>query len=402
MPSPVPLKRPPNLAQSLWRRAGCGVRYVCLNPFFATLVTLLLIVVGGLGSIWSDDIRRAFPFTGAPEWKDSPSARIFWMASGGTCLLFFLRQRAVDREQGEARREIVEQSAELARLIRTLPPANFLSSFAQMHGQAARAAETVFGAPPVISQAQAEKGVRHLLRCVAILAQQFDGDHPDHRYAANVMLYRGGAGLSAGEVAALQPQLRFVDQGTSVGKLKGVLELIPAYSSLARDNSGGPDPAIRPLALPVPREARRNSRFMVLPGAPLAFAERAPSIYLRAGELPLWCRENGDFTADVQRQLTDYFEHPAAAIQSFVSIPLCVVGNDGLDDRGTDPVGVLNVHCDRQCLLNFENNRFGRDPVSHFVDITRPLRLILMQFLAAAPQRPPIGQPLGVQTTMSP
>jgi hypothetical protein len=319
----------------------------------------------------------------------------------------------VDQAQDQAQREIVARAEELAKLIRTLPPTNFLTVFGNLYGMATGAAYNVFGPiTPVVNRIETEQGIRHLLRYIAILAQKFDGDHPNTRYAANLMLFRASSSLDEAERRAIQPNLRFIDQTASIDQLKGVLELIPALSTVATDENASPDTQLPAICLAVPKSTKLNGLYQVLPGAPLAFAERLPSIQVQASMVARWCQVNADFTQSVREQITSYFEDSATArVRSFISIPLCYVDeNDGADDKTKDPVGVLNIHCDRERLLHLGDDQNSSEPMSHFVDITRPLRLILTQLVfalnsmpadASIPPAPPGMISASVQSVLS-
>ena len=138
---------------------------VCLDPLFATMGTLLIIVAGGMGSIWSEDIRKAFPFALPPTWKSSLAAWTFWGFAIAASLFFFFRQRAVDRAQARGQDAIVQRARELARLIRTLPPTNFLSVFSRLYNVASKATETVLGKPESnCEKSILEQAVRQILQ----------------------------------------------------------------------------------------------------------------------------------------------------------------------------------------------------------------------------------------------
>jgi hypothetical protein len=375
------------MPESRSKRAWDSFERICLHPMFATVVTLLMIVAGGMGSIWSEDIRKAFPFTLAPKWKNSQAAWAFWCVAIVASLLFFFRQRAVDRAQAKGQREIVQQAAELANLIRTLPPTNFLSVFSQLYNSASKAVETVLGKPQLTcDKPTVEQVIRQILRVLAILAQKFDGDDPMTHYAANIMIFRVASEIADEEEEAILHRMKFHDDGAAIANLKGILELLPSLSTVAADQTASPDLQVASIILPVPKIGRHGDLVCALPGAPLAFIDKEPSIHVSTDQLAKWCEDNGDFTVHLRQQVATYFQSPEARmVRSFISIPLFLSGDAGEDDKSRDAVAVLNIHCNRENLLNIENDQSGREPVSHFIDIIRPLQVLLVQVLSVMP-----------------
>lgn len=167
------------------------------HPFFATVITLLIIVAGLLGSIYANEIRSAFPFYWGPG-KVSWEAAVFWSLALICALAFFCREQSVSSEQRRAQRSALTQARRFEYLIRTLPPENFLELFADFVGGATKLAEAAFKEPKPAPQTRdvVELSVRHLLRMIATLAEEFDGDHLNVEYASNIMLFKPSEGLS--------------------------------------------------------------------------------------------------------------------------------------------------------------------------------------------------------------
>ena len=221
----------------------------------------------------------------------------FWSLAIVTSILFFLRQIAADIARGQAQQMIVDRAQELEQLIRTMPPVNFLEDFAKLITMADDAIEAALGKPRVFGGVEvARQSTRHLLRFLAVLAQKFDGDHRESRYAANVMWYRRTEALGPTEIEAVQHRLEFVDQGVTVAKLLGILDLDQELSTVGSNERAERDPDLRPLALPVPVTARLGNRYAVLPGAPLAVVNKSPQL----------CTETSDLDKMVQRSRRFY------------------------------------------------------------------------------------------------
>src|SRR5437868_1340623 len=111
------------------------------SPWSSTIITLLVIVVGGIGAVYPEEIKKGFPF----HWHRMPlEAQIFWALTFITSIAFFFRQREDDRAREAAQQRVLQKAEALEEaqqralrkaealeyLVRTLPPANFLSTFA--------------------------------------------------------------------------------------------------------------------------------------------------------------------------------------------------------------------------------------------------------------------------------
>jgi hypothetical protein len=354
-----------------------------IHPLWPTVLTLLVIITGGYGSVFSDQIRSAFPLSFGPYGGWSWHATTFYFLALIAAWLFFWRQRADDHQ----RKILTEQTEKLETLIKTLPPANFLEHFAKYYITADKAMEVAFGPPPdQLDQQNLERSARHILRLVAVLAQAFDGNHMNVTYAANVMLFRPSEGLSQLQQTAIEPRLRFRETGVHCLGLKGILDLVTRFSTTSTNEQELPDPTLHPLALPVPHHVTSpQGRYNVLPGAPLAFATSQFSYFADTWQIPDWCERQGDFTAAVREQLRQYFER-AQHFRSFVSIPLVGTGQilGFADAEAQTPLGVLNIHSSRSNLLKggASGALGGFNPLEQFAFVTQPLIVMLAKLLA--------------------
>jgi hypothetical protein len=345
------------------------------HPFSAAAITLIIIVTGLLGSIFSAEIRRAFPFYWGPG-RLSPQAVIFWALAVISALAYFFREQSVTAEEQRVRRLGLSQAQRFETLIRTLPPANFLELFSKFLGAADNVVEAAFkGARPAPQAPDiVEESVRHLLRMIATLAQEFDGGHGGVEYAANIMIFKSPEMMSKEEQGDIKKRLLFSDESVAVENLRGVLELQLPLSATAAAEAAPPDPRMKPIVLPIPKTSKTDGRFKVFPGAPLAFVERELDVYTDTSGLAAWCEKYGDFTDEVIDAIGSYFA--GSHIRSFVSIPLFDVGVEGSDQRETDPVAILNIHSTRKGLLH------GRgEPLVHFVAIMQPFKTYLGRLL---------------------
>ncbi len=348
------------------------------SPWSSTIITVLIIVTGGFGAVYPEEIKKVYPF----RWHHVPfswEAWIFWALVLVTSVAFYFRQKSDDESWESAQNLLLERARELEKLIRTLPPANFLSVFSQLYNTADKMESLAFGLPAYAADGELlEKCTRVMLRLIATLAQKFDGDHPGIRYAANVMIFRPSASIVGEEKAAVLKRLQFCDEAVAIENLKGVLDLRLDLSTTADDKEADMDKNLEPIAIPIPVHAKVNDRYKILPGAPYAFVDKEPDLYADTSKLGKWCEDFGDFTAEIRGKLSHYFDTHEKTIRSFISIPLFRPDADSADSVEEDPIGVLNIHSSRVGLLREQG-----EPLTHFVAIVRPMQLILSKMVLA-------------------
>lgn len=328
------------------------------SALYATVVTTLGLLAGLWGSLYSSEIRSAWPFQSGPYQGVSAHALFFWSLVLSATFLFFLGQVLVERARRQAEQELTKRSGKLEELIRTQPPEEFLSLCADLY-KTCFATQDVFNYSHGLRSEPEEvaQSVRFVLRTFVILAQSFDRA-PNLRYAANVMLFRDAQQLTPAARTEIKQRLRFCDQEIGIENLRGVLDLRCDLSTVSLSSNADSDPDLKPLALPVPRqdhpgkvfpgEAEYRSR--LLPGAPRAFYKGKMECYLDTSTLRAWCERHGDFSPGIQQDLDDYFRNHAMGIhvKSFVSIPLW---NPQLEN---EVMGVLNLHRDEIGILKAE------------------------------------------------
>jgi len=154
-------------------------RKLARRPEYAAGVTLLGLLAGVLGSVYSADIGRAFPFSwigGTVPWPPG----LFWGAAIFTALFFFLRQGATDAARRESEENLGRRSDELVKLIRTLPPGGFLSTFQRLYWHCSDVLTDVLNVPAdELPGESVERAIRIVLGEVAALAHDFDGRPAD-------------------------------------------------------------------------------------------------------------------------------------------------------------------------------------------------------------------------------
>ena len=265
------------------------------SPLYAGIITFLIIFAGGFGSLFSKEIRTAFPFSLGPYDGLSGHAIVFWILIVIASFTFFLRQWAADDASSEARKELIRQ-------IQTLPPADFLALFAKVYDSC----EVVFRQTKEVDNiTPLKEATRFILRGITTLAQRFDPRGQDIFYAANIMVFKKADDLDKKESDEIAKRLKFCEKECAVSKFNGVLDLQVDLSTTIDNEDREPDSSLRAFALPVPTPhtvevVGGRKLYRVLPGAPLAFIERRLDIYADTSELLDWCNKKGSFSEYVK------------------------------------------------------------------------------------------------------
>jgi hypothetical protein len=343
---------------------------------------MLGLVAGLLGSVYDDQIANSLPLDccryEGPQW----GATMFWLCAGTTAAMYLLQHRAAEADRKAAQESLERRSAELADLIRTMPPGEFLSYFAELHRYAELARRIALSSGGDL--ADIELAIRYVLEVVALLAREFDREaDPDVRYAANLMEFWPEHELLDTDLPVLLPRLRLMHPGWFVRDLRGVLVLRRELSAVAEadEPEGRPDPKLPEIALPVPlpKDERAAplpgetfSRWRVLPGAPMAFVRGELEVYTGADDMVDWCRRQGAFDPEVIAGIQTHFSHrDQHGIVSFASFPIYLSG------LPRTPLGVLNVHRNTGGMLREKNL------AAQFAALLDPFRAILADLLVA-------------------
>jgi hypothetical protein len=353
-----------------------------LSAGYSGLVVVLTLMAGLIASGYSTSILESFPF----YWgvgTISPSAIAFWATAVGAALLYHRRQRLIDRERSKTIRGFLEKAAELqdtssqlARLVRTMPPPDFLSTYDTVYTKAADLTSSTLSREG-LEKEEIGKAIRALLGAIATLAHVFDGRPDDCVYGVNLMTFRRTRALSGEEAEALTARLLFCEPGTDVRQLEGVLELDTSLSTATDAKDSEPDPNLKPIVLPIPLAENRigeNGKQKYLPGAPAVFItglseKRAFEGYADTQTLGQWCSDHCEFSPTVVRRFEQYFcKEMSAHIRSFASLSMAPPGEPS-------PTAVLNIHRDTPGVLR------DREAQEHFVLMISSVTSLLLQLL---------------------
>jgi hypothetical protein len=343
------------------------------TPLYAAIVTLAGLFAGLLGSLYADEIKAVFPFVIWHTQISRHAVIVFWGSALLATFLFFLAQRGSEAERQESESRLDHRSEELAKLVRTLPPSDFLFTFRRIFWDCSVALAGVLGTPDSeLSATLVEEAIRVVLAGVAKLAQKFDGAPEDFRYAANIMLFKPSEDLTNQTIEEIRKVLKFSPPETDLRALRGVLVL---EATLSTTNQSAvplkPDTDLTPIALAVPRIDRDplTDKWRVLPGAPMAFCKGSLELYTDTHTLGDWCRSEGDFLGSTSSEIDSYFKSVPATQRdrSFVSISLKPLKGEA--------IGVMNVHRDHVGLLE------EKEPAQQFYPLVSPFIFMLIVML---------------------
>jgi hypothetical protein len=303
-------------------------------------------LVGLLGSVYASEIAKSFPLTPIGPYEGfSWRAVIFWVSLFALALLVYLRQNVDDEARGALTRttEAAERtSRRIEDFVQTLPPRAFQAKLAQAVTVVNNAVGSALPRSTTATRDDLVGVIRGVLHSVASLALIYDDPPPvggrSARYSANIMLFE------ASDVDPDQP-LEFFPAEYDRRQLAGILRLRVDLSATSEvSDSPPPDVATPSIRLPVPAMAKRDGRWLTLPGAPYAYLSDETAGYENTASLAEWVETKGNFPPSVAAQLRDYFSAgPGGQIKSFISTPLVTARKR--------KIGVLNIHADRPSLL---------------------------------------------------
>jgi hypothetical protein len=370
---------------------------------------LVAVLAFGLGTLKSDAIKQAFPFcclagynypSSASDWTWSYSAILFWAAAFLWMILYGLRLRAeskqaallreqstkvaesittiqggttalqeataavsetVERTAGKAEKlegsvnEASKTIGQISDAVQTLPPDNYIRALKESLADGYIFCSGLLPRKMNTDRTDLERLIRRLLRSVAELARTYDVG--DARHAANVMYFVPKDDNATFEQEAAGYE-RFLPKQPG-GDVKGALVLLKALTAAA--GSDEEDGSVIPISLPIVEPYLSSGKLRVLLGAPLAFVERrknSGTIFLSFPDLRKIydaLDESFDFPATVGDALKEHRGSTESAVGSGISFPLLSVKPCTQYDRANSPpsvLGVLNVHCNREKMLN--------------------------------------------------
>lgn len=307
-------------------------------------------------------IPRPGYFSGTPLWHAYTFVFFVFLTLGLSVRSFKVQERL--RREDEKRRksaeeallakstELLKESADVRRLVQTMPAANFVNAYVG-YMIAIQGAwndltdEALFGE---IDEEAVKGGIRVVLKAIAKMFKMYDNASEDTHVAANLMLFIPSETFDKSRMSGDRAvKMAFGSDGLPWHALTGALLLHPSLSARAGEGyaPADPDPDITEMFWPIPidRKVRRGAGevWTVLPGAPLAWVTRVPTSYPDPDSILQWCANEAALPREVHEELAKYLKKKPA-VHSFVSIPF-----PAIDDQ--PPMAVLNVHSGARGLL---------------------------------------------------
>lgn len=363
-----------------------SLRAIFYSPFYGMFATLLVVITGISGSLYSKEIKlsisNSYDYIVSLFIKNFDAsqhalpgnvvANTFWILLLLVSLMYYFKHRHERNQQNQLAVQTltaIKQNDRLQDIIRTLPPKRFLQKFATIYDASHAAAWMPFD--PGLEASLREKielidhAIRVILNSVGKLVAIFveDDKTSDRYFAVNVMLFHNISDFDDKQLERMREHILFLDDNADIKKNYGLLELIYNYSTSTKTETPEPDTELREFYLPIPDPAfsdelstddnKKLPRY--LPGAPEAFVQKKLSTTEDTHELASWCKK-ADFTPSVCDKVKRYFESKEAQnVRSFASLPL-MESIKSLDDDSNElcPIGVLNIHSNKPGLIGAE------------------------------------------------
>ena len=181
------------------------------HPLFAVIVTILGVIAGLFGSLYSNQIKENLKRPIETLGLDISVPALFWPILGFFAFMFFGRQWATDEKTVNAQANLIQKTSDLEKFIKTLPPQGFLTRFSELYALCNWATRSALEAQPKTIEI-IDSAIRFIMQSVVHLANAFDGQPDGARYAANIMIYFPQGDLSEATKNELRAKLLFCDR----------------------------------------------------------------------------------------------------------------------------------------------------------------------------------------------
>ena len=264
----------------------------------------------------------------------------------------------------------------------TLPPIGYLESFSDTMKDATEAfiySTTIDLSDDVVRG----KLIRFQLLRIIQIVSGFDTVVEHCRYGCNVMLFREQSTIStAAELEHYEKtRLLFAEDATTIRKLRGVLDVVPAYS-VASDSDTESDSLLRDFCIPVPNDKNHKNRDPatgyvkgVLPGAVDAFVS-GDATAIETHEQWIEKSVKSEHSPKICGDIKAYIESQKGIIECFLSIPLFEIDLD--DGKPRDDSKKVKNNGDRHAFAVVNVHRSIPNPLL-------PKRLQMLMPLLTSP-----------------
>lgn len=350
-----------------------------ITPTAALLLTILIIIISLIGGAYPEEIKNSVPlstirkyFTGneiysgntkeespilVEEIKSETIKLPTVSAPAGTlyvlilvfALLFYSREKEVARLANQKEREFYLK-------VRTLPSSDILEPFEAAYKDILNVTDQILygNIAPKDKREKIKNAIINCLDGISVLARDLRRAPVKSRFAVNFMRYISIEDiLSEDSDDIIKSLTQFWDRESFDG-LRGILYLTKelSTSTATKEKLGIDDKLPDMLILPVPEPAwsindKNQPKF--LPGAVTALEE---GHYIIDDTLDIFSAykrgEYNEIPRTVFVNIDDYFRNTPAGQQarSFLSLRV--------DGKGSQPLGVVNVHCDQPNIFEAE------------------------------------------------
>jgi len=322
------------------------------KPWFAAVTTVIGVMAGALGSIYSTELKSSIQFIS--DIVAPGKIFLFW----GLLFVFGLFFGGVQWAHLRANARSHKELSTLVEDLMSIPPTGFLQAFADSYQLSEEAAcETINDPNPTKEQtARTLRTVLTLIATLALLYHQDSHGKNKPRYAANIMLFKELEELSHEEKEAVKGRLWLFEE-EDFNTCFGALDLVKEFSTSTDSQNPEKDGSLKKgfaflvphIDEPLTDDKLRQSQ--VLPGAPWAFITQKVHSFVNPEQLIKFVAQM-DFRPttrdDFIQELNDYFNSvEGQMVKSFISFPI-PQPDFGKNAR---PLGILNIHRDTTDML---------------------------------------------------
>lgn len=353
-----------------------NIKPIALRPWFGGITTMLGGIAGLIASIYSTQISSVWPFGLVTGTYAGPIAGVLFLVVLGLFGFLFSKglSAQVEAQESEANKlsnAFRTELANLERLVRSLPPDNYLVEFEdQYHSAFAEASSALASKDPVALK----EAIQACLAGISLLALAYDKPAKHITYSINLMVMRPIPNEKEKQ-EQLRQRLMLCEPSLDLATLEGTLDLIPDFIqnvSEAADSSTDYTPTAE-ISLPVPVASLRmdEGKSTVLPGAPAAWCSPDElQFFPDSLEVAKWIREESALRHSVADQASRYFQKDefGKSVRAFISLPFGLPDAEPLAVKRS--IGVVNLHSSALGLL-------GEAEVRMFAPLTVPFRTLL-------------------------
>lgn len=320
------------------------------HPIVHAVSTFMFVFAGIMGSVFYKEIHDYFSVFSA-EGFVLPNGIVgcFFLLLVFAFSLFLIWQSINVRREVSKARKMENLIADLNHSVRTLPPEEFMALYQKTYFKCLELVRLA-NSTPKPKKEEREALVRSCLSRILLLFQVHEKNQENSSvvYGANIMTfcdYNNPQALKR-DKEYIENYVKFIDPEASFNKMQGFLILQAGLSTNTSVEASELDPEMSQVkvALPIPvKEKLDNTKFIALPGAPLAYMTNTCNRFRNTNELFDWAKKEGSYRNCVIDDMDKYFEGVSSHVQSFISFALI--------DGNNQVFAVLNIHKNQKDLI---------------------------------------------------